>query len=185
MEERYQKELFEDFDKPKKPFPKIDNIVPKTKFSLKLSLEKTVFVSIAIIMAMVIVYALGIEKGKAMRREGQAMASAAPAPAQKPQIAAQAPVPAPAPAPVQPEVQVSAQAAAQAKPYTVVVATFTRKEWAEKEIDRLRKKGVEAAIYQSGSYFLVCAGSYQTKDAAKEAMGKLRGTYKDAYLRSR
>jgi len=175
MEERYQKELFEDFEKPRKPFPKMENIVPRTRFSLTLSLEKTVFVFMAIMMAMVLIYALGVESGKAAQR-----AIPAPSPA-----SVQAPVQAPLQAPPQAPAAGQVQAAPQGKAYTVVVATFTRKDWADREIERLKKSGREAAVYQSANYFLVCVGSYPAKDAAKEALSKLRSTYKDAYLRSR
>jgi hypothetical protein len=200
MEERYQKELFGEFEKPKRPFSKTDNIVPKTKFSLALSLEKTVIVVIAIVMAMVAVYALGIERGKVVKRESARPQALKPvkapvAPAQSAAISVPAPqtaapkaaIAAPAQAQYQAPVagQPAVQAAAQAKPYTVVVLTFTRKDWAEKEIERMKKSGHDAGIYQSSNYFLVCVGAYPNKEAAKEALSKLKNTYKDAYLRSR
>jgi cell division septation protein DedD len=206
MEERYQKELFDEF-KPKRHFAKNDNIVPKTKFSLTLSLEKTVFSSIAIVMAMVAIYAVGVERGKVIQREARTLNTSktiksvtvglqntpqpqAPAvPVQKvPQAAQQAAQP-PAAQPVPAQAQ-QVQAAAlslsqQPKPYTIVGATFTRKEWADKEIEKLKKNGFDGTVYQSSNYFLVCIGSYQTKDEAKQALPKIRSTYKDAYLRSR
>lgn len=187
-EERYQRDLFADY-KPKKAFLKNDNIVPKTKFSLTLSLEKIVFLSIAIVMAMVALYAFGVERGKALNVQAPL-----PAQVQKP-AAAQVTKPAPAAVPqaalaaqamatTDPKIQAQGAIAA-AKPYTVVAATFARREWAEKEIERLKKSGQEAGVYQSSGYFLVCIGSYQTKDEAKEALSKIRTSYKDAYLRSR
>jgi septal ring-binding cell division protein DamX len=237
MEERYQKELFEDLDKLKKSASKNENLVPKTKFSLTLSLEKTVFTSIAIVMVMVVVYAVGIERGKVIQRqspqqitvrtiksvtvggpkaEQPSQPQPAPAVDLKVQIAdKKVPAPAPAvpaaqvkvqaPAPASQAVQavipgetqqaqparqalISVQAlplSAQPKPYTIVGATFTRKDWADKEVEKLKKSGQDAAVYQSANYFLVCIGSYQTKDEAKAALTKIRNAYKDAYLRSR
>jgi hypothetical protein len=225
MEDRYQKELFDDLDKQKKSSFKNDNLVPKTKFSLTLSLEKTVFTSIAIMMIVVVVYAIGIERGKIVQRESpqlpvektiKSITIGGPRPVQ---------LPAPQPDPVAekkaqavekkiqtaaPAVQavqtavisghpqqaapvvktepVSIQAlplSAQPKPYTIVGATFTRKDWADKEVEKLKKSGQESAVYQSANYFLVCVGSYQTKDEAKAALTKIRNAYKDAYLRSR
>jgi hypothetical protein len=230
MEDRYQKELFEDLDRLKKSSLKNDNLVPKTKFSLTLSLEKTVFISIAVVMAMVVVYAVGIERGKTVERESPQMtitktiksvtvggpkpvhvvpstpkmASVVEKKVQVVEKKIQVPVQVPAPVaqtvqaavvPAQPQQAlpvkaetVSIQAlplSAQPKPYTIVGATFTRKDWADKEIEKLKKSGQEAAVYQSANYFLVCIGSYQTKDEAKAALTKIRNAYKDAYLRSR
>lgn len=239
MEERYQKELFEDLDKLKKTSSKNENLVPKTKFSLTLSLEKTVFTSIAIVMAMVVVYAVGVERGKVLQRESPATVTAktiksvtvgGPKAAQpqqaQPVTAADAKVqaadkksPAPVSAQAVPAVPVKAQGAvpaaqavpvqvpgqaqqvqaiktaiipvqalplsAQPKPYTIVGATFTRKDWADKEVEKIKRSGQEAAVYQSANYFLVCIGSFQTKDEAKAALTQIRNAYKDAYLRSR
>ena len=68
-EEHYQKELFE-FDKPKRSFPRLTGILPKSDFdgkiAISLTLEKLIFIAIGIIMLMVIVFALGVEKGKAL-----------------------------------------------------------------------------------------------------------------------
>jgi hypothetical protein len=64
MEEtKYQKELFE-FEPPKKSFPKLDGMLPKSNFAVMLTMEKFIFVAIAIVMVMVAVYALGVERGK-------------------------------------------------------------------------------------------------------------------------
>jgi septal ring-binding cell division protein DamX len=184
MEERYQKELFDEY-RPKRHFPKSENIVPKTKFSLTLSLEKTVCSSIAIVMAMVVVYAFGVERGKVL----QGRAPAAPIAKTIKSVTVGGPrmpsqqAPAAAPAPVS-QAQ-AALSAGQLKGYTIVGATFTRKEWADTEVERLKKSGYEATVYQSSNFFLVCIGSYQTKDEAKLALSKIRSSYKDAYLRSR
>ena len=185
MEERYQKELFEEY-RPKRHFPKSENMVPKTRFSLTLSLEKAVFSSIAIVMVMVVVYAFGVEKGKAL----ELRAPAAQVAKTIKSVTTGGPNTPSHEAPAAEHATAASQAQAvsspgQLKGYTIVGATFTRKEWADKEVERVKKSGYDAAVYQSANFFLVCIGSYQTRDEAKLALSKIRSAYKDAYLRSR
>lgn len=183
-EEKYQKELFE-FEKPKRLFPKLVNIFPRADFEGKVlmtfTLERVIFISIGIIMLMVIVYALGVEKGKSIGK-------AAATPSAKLQIEKQAqsqPVKIDKQKPIVPVRLESTRDFG--KPYTIVAVTFTRKDTATQEVNRLKKEGFDAALVQSDSYFLVCIGAYPDKDSSqsKTALGKARKIHKDAYFKLR
>ncbi len=201
-EEKYQKELFE-FEKPKRFFPKLSDFFPKADFErnvvLTLTLDRAVFIAIGIIMVMVVVYALGIEAGKSVVMEGSN-----PATASVPQVAK---IVTPKPANIaqnnktisQSAIAATTQVATKApasvpavsnanKPYyTIVAVTFTGKDIAMQEIDKLKKQGYSAALIQSDRYFQVCIGAYADKTGAlsQRDLKKVRRLYKDAYLKLR
>jgi cell division septation protein DedD len=194
-EGKYQKELFE-FENRKRSFPKFDKMIPRGDFAIILTLEKTVFVSIGIIMLLVVIYALGVERGKVVvRRIPQPVAAVRVAPVKAPaapllKAAVQVKQPAPAPitapvAAITSPVPSAEKAIDPAKPYTIVAATFTRKEWADQEAARLKKSGLEAFAVSSEPYFIVCIGVFANKDVAKPVLNKVRRSYKDAYIRLR
>lgn len=170
-EEKYQKELFE-FEKPKRPFPRLGNIFPKPDFegriSITFGLERLIFISIGIIMLMVIVFALGVERGKVAARtlprppaipiHGKLMAKPAPEAVQD-----------------------------FSKPYTIVAAAFRRKDTAMQEFNKLKREGFDVTLVQSDSYFQIRVGTYPDKDSAgsKKALARIRQFYKEAYFKLR
>ena len=156
MEDKpYQQELFE-FETPKGyAQKKADPIFPKGKFSVTLTLDRLVFISIGVIMLMVALYALGVEKGK----------SYAVSAAKKAQQAALAKQPAKA-------------------NFTVVVSRYTRKETALAEVNVLRSEKINAFAVQNTPYFLVCVGSYPSKEAAQSVVNRLKTRFKEAYIKT-
>ena len=201
-EEKYQKELFE-FEKPKRFFPRLSDFFPKADFErnvvFTLTLDKVVFIAIGIIMVMVVIYALGVEAGKSRAADN----AEPPAAAAVPQPSKITPVPVPAALPAQrafvqnqpirntaPAMPISKIPPAQtpatnaAKPYTIVAATFTRRDNALQEMDKLKKQGFTAILVQSDSYFQVCIGAYSKSDAqAQKDLSRVKRLYKDAYLK--
>lgn len=151
----YQKELFE-FETPKGAAQKKpDPIFPKGKFAVTLTLDRLVFISIGVIMLMVALYALGVEKGKSSARQAAKKAQQA--------VTARQPVKA---------------------SYTVVVSKYTRKETALTEVNALRSEKLAAFAVQNSPYFLVCVGSYPSKEAAQSAVNRLKPRFKEAYIKT-
>lgn len=190
-EEKGQKELFE-FKEPKRSFSKLAGMLPKADFEgrmvITLTLERVIFISIGIIMLMVLIYAFGIEKGKAISNKlpQNKIAQTLPGkttPSQiKPVAPAQRNVPTQG---VTAKVKEAQQFQGLSKPYTIVVAALSKKEGAIKEIGRLKKAGFDAIMVESDPYFLACVGAYPDRDSAKLTLSKLKGTYRDAYVRLR
>lgn len=178
--EKYQKELFE-FESPKKPAVRFDNIFPRTDSAITLTPEKLVFTAIGMIMLLVVFFALGVEKGKssaidklaAEKMKGSEDVIAVPAVSVKP---VQAPPPA--------AVKVKA-AFDKTKPYMVVAAAFSREDFALKEVGKLKTAGFEAFVYYGEPYYLACVGSFQNKGSAGKILNKVRRMHKDAYVRLR
>ncbi|PIQ86307.1 MAG: hypothetical protein COV74_05430 [Candidatus Omnitrophica bacterium CG11_big_fil_rev_8_21_14_0_20_45_26] len=69
--------------------------------------------------------------------------------------------------------------------YTIQVATILSREKADKEIDRLKRKGFEAFVIERGRFFEVCIGSYPSLTQAKSLLRQFHheGPYFDAFLR--
>lgn len=186
-EEKYQKELFENFEQPKKPFSKFTNLLPKRDFegriALSLTLDKVVFSFIGMVMVMVLVFALGVENGKS-RKTPKALpvvravvpAAAKPRPQQYDSGAAAKPL-----------LQQPESAPLPTKPYTIVAATFSKKETAQAAAAFLIREGFSSAVVYSDPYYRVCVGTYADmySTQVQRDLAKVRRIYKDAFLRAR
>ena len=192
-------------------FPKADferNVI------LTLTLDRAVFIAIGLIMIMVVTYALGVEAGKSRAIEAAQANTIAPNTAVpvvvqtaavavpqgktqiqpgtviRPQPVARTPVPSIKAQPlakIQPpaRVQQPAPIKAAAKPYTIVVATLTRKDTALREAGKLKLQGFDAAVVPNDRYFQVWVGSYadKTGSQSQKDLKKIKKLYKDAYLK--
>ena len=69
--------------------------------------------------------------------------------------------------------------------YTIQVVTALQKSLAEKEIEKLGKKGFQAFVVNRGKFFEVCVGAFQTVDGAKPVLSRFKteGPYTDAFVR--
>ena len=180
-EERTQKELFE-FETPKKRFSGLAGIFRKagidgSVFAITLKIDKLVFISIAIIMMMVIVYALGIEKGR----------SAVPRPSQAP-AARVVPVkgaPEMKPGPMS---AVSVTAVKEVmKPYTIAIASLSKKETALSEAARMKANGFDSFVIYREPYYVVCVGAFadKTSSASQKELARVKRFCRDAYFKQR
>ena len=195
-EEKYQKELFE-FEQSKKPFSHLTDILPKADFegkvAITLTLEKIVFIFIGIMMSMVIIYALGVESGKTRARStGQPAGQAAPAPLKALTQTRVAAIPAKNilnTAPIvptnRPEAPVRAQTPGATKPYTILAASYAKREGAQASAALLTRQGFNATITYSAPYYRVCAGAYADKTGAEAQRDiiRIRKFYKDAMFK--
>ena len=86
-----------------------------------------------------------------------------------------------------PSVPVASVTSNPGMPYTIVAVTFTRKDTAAQEIDKLKKQSFAAELIQSDRFFLVCIGSYadRTGSQSQKDLKRVRRLYKDAYLKLR
>jgi len=200
MDNDEQKELFE-FEKPKKRFAGLSDILPKADLEgrvvFPLTLEKLIFILIGIIMSLVLVYALGVERGKSLKS-----VQASPLAIRIPQV--QAPEVAPkgtitvkmAQAPQGKTLQTAKPLSGApkieipndiAKPYTIAAVTLSKREFAQNEMNRLKKEGLNAYVVESGSYFVVYVGEYPDKQnsQALKDLNRIKKVYPDAYIKSR
>ena len=184
-EEKYQKELFE-FEEPKKPFSKFTNMLPKRDFegriALSLTFEKIVFIFIGTVMVMVLVFALGVENGKFRGDRAKIIKAAKVVPvAPKARPLQYNSGAAPKARPLQ------SDSGAAVKPYTIVAATFSKKETAQAAAAFLTKEGSSASVVFSDPYYRVCVGSYTDMYGTQiqRDLAKVKRIYKDAFVRVR
>jgi len=87
----------------------------------------------------------------------------------------------PAAAAPEPPVEVKALT----KGYEVRILSVSDKKYADLEIARLAKKGIQASTRKSGNYYLVALGPYTLYPEAESALSKAKGAggFKDAYIR--
>lgn len=190
-EERLQKELFP-FEPPKKRFSGFAGIFRKagidgSVFAVTLKIDKLVFISIAVIMMMVVVYALGVERGRSV------MPKLTPEPAQQAAMVKTAPVKA---VPVKADLETRLQPAAETvpavketvvKPYTIAVASLSKKETALTEAARMKASGFNSFVIYSQPYYVVCVGAFadKTSTASQKEFARVKRFSKDAYFKQR
>jgi len=181
-EERPQKELFE-FESPKKRFSALAGIFRKagidgSVFAITLKIDKLVFISIAVIMMMVVVYALGVERGRSVAaRPSSAPVSQQTAPGKT--VSEIKPQPA----------NIAAAAAVKQviKPYTIAVASLSKKETALGEAARMRANGFDSFVVYSQPYYVVCVGAFadKTSSASQKELTRVKRFCRDAYFKQR
>lgn len=163
--------------------------------SITLSAENIIILTVLIFLGIIVSFSAGVEKGK---RSNLASVSAPirPVAAEKPKavtampqkgtvqetnsslVAKQRIVPAPAPV----TQAVTAQAGSESF-YTIQIASFKLRKFAEEEARGLKTKGYETFIVPKGEHLVVCAGRFLDQNAAKNFLGKLKGKYKDCLVR--
>lgn len=67
--------------------------------------------------------------------------------------------------------------------YTIQVASYQSKISAQKEVDRLRKKGHLPLVLSKGKYRVVCVGNFSDKKMATTLVLELKKQYRDCFIR--
>jgi hypothetical protein len=67
--------------------------------------------------------------------------------------------------------------------YTIQVATYKNFEFAQREADRLKRKGFATKLINKGNYILLCVGSFFNKKEAEMVLTKLKKNYGDCFIR--
>jgi len=67
--------------------------------------------------------------------------------------------------------------------YTIQVASFKTKTYAQKEADRLKNKGLDALTMPKGKHIIVCIGNFSKKQEAEATLSQLKQMYHDCYIR--
>ncbi|MBU0549828.1 MAG: SPOR domain-containing protein, partial [Candidatus Omnitrophica bacterium] len=70
-----------------------------------------------------------------------------------------------------------------AKEYTIQVASFKTKTYAQKEAVRLEQKGIKALLMPRGNFVIVCVGNFSQKQEANTSLTELKKIYQDCFIR--
>lgn len=160
---------------------------PRYMFAnLTFSLENIIIVSIVMVMVMVFCFSLGVERGRRLMRP-QSMPVEKVQPAVVPAIVVpQAVTQKPG---VKTEAVVAAQPATQEvlpvlkDVYTIQVASFKQKSFAQKEATLLQQKGFDIFVVPKGGHSIVCVGKFIEKKEAQTFASKIPRKYKDYVIR--
>lgn len=200
--QKQQQELFDEFVVVKKTRGRFFGVLnkfnkpifPQHRLNLSLSYETLIIILIGAVLVASIIFSLGVERGRNLKGRDVEL----PAPIQ-PVVAVPAPTPDTAPAPVEPITPIVAEApkpvlktaeavkkpATVDKPYTIQVASYKTPDLAKKEISRIKAMGYSADVIKKGNYFILCVGSFATKDAAKQTLAVMGKRYKGCMIRKR
>lgn len=130
--------------------------------------ERVILTIISVLIAAVISFSLGVEKGK--------------------RIASLKQVPVVEPAIIETKTKqdtaVTQQVERIEEPrYTIQLASYKTRSYAEREAEGLRKKGLSPLIVKKGDYMVLCVGKFSDKDNARPLLAELRKRYQGCYIR--
>ena len=67
--------------------------------------------------------------------------------------------------------------------YTIQVATFRTKTYAQREAESLKKKGFLSLVLAKGNFNVVCVGNFYDQKQAEPLLSKLKKDYQGCYVR--
>lgn len=191
MDIHYKQDQFELF--PGGEGPLSSHPRPRILFSsITLSAENIIVLTVIVFLGIILSFSLGVEKGKRLDLARGTVAAPVvveqPKPAaplkQKEAVKTSAEVVGTKKDLAAPVVKASAQVPAEKKNfYTVQVASFKSRKYAEDEAKGLKGRGYETFIVSKGQHVIVCAGRFLDQGAANVFLGKVKGKYKDCLVR--
>jgi len=144
-----------------------------------LKADNIIIISISIILAIIFSFSLGVEKGKRMNSNKVAKRSI--------DARADQGVKIPTAESVKQPIKKTDKSLKKRKTligkYAVLVATYKKNSYAEKEAQRLKKEGYETTVVPRGKFIELCVGSFNNRSQAEIARRKLRERYHDCLIR--
>jgi len=137
--------------------------------------EKFILLILGSVVALAVVFAFGFERGKKSVLAKRVIVQPSPIKAGVNRIPVTQEIP--QPAPLKPKIA--------PKPYTIQVATFKSKEYAQQEAVKLRNKGFSTTIIGINGLYQVWAGDYATTKEAEQSLNMLKKAYNGCYIRKR
>lgn len=180
-----QKELFKEFEAPKKKKRLSHAILPKNYTLFNVTYEQIIFITIAIIMLMVLIFSLGVERGKHLRIPASTQRVRDVIHKKEVKERIKDTEIEPIQTPIQTAVPTEEKRVSDSKLFTIQVIAYRSKKLAQKELMKLSKKGFKPFIIIGGGYYQICVGEYRNQNEAKKDISDLRKAYKDSFIRKR
>ena len=192
------------FDLPSPRTLSEESPAPKTSFLEKnfitLRLDQMIGVSLVFLVFFVLTFSWGVEKGKRTSHDSQVIRSVSavlpavePSRSELPVVAQAAPlrfsgeaVPKEVPITVADLPKPVAKVTKPDGKFTIQHATYITQTAADREIQKLAKRGYSSFVIPSGKHMQVCIAAFQSRDDASQLLKKLRGeklVSGDAYVR--
>ncbi len=174
-----QAELFKEFAKAPKKRPWRRLWLPRG-LTIKVSHESLILGVILLIMVMILCFTFGVERGKRIgaikasaRRDAKNIEEGGVAPMTVPMREEEG-------ISVNQEVVPLVQ-----EVYAIQLITYKHEEYANKELDKLKRNGFEPFVVRSGRFFVINIGPYKNKDEALTILKEFerQAPYRSAFLR--
>ncbi|HEC69375.1 MAG TPA: SPOR domain-containing protein [Candidatus Omnitrophica bacterium] len=155
----------------------------KERKRITFSVDKLYIFSILLVLSLVISFSLGVERGKAIRLKNSPVKEDKNVGIIKKDIKIHKPQ--------LPQENKSLKIKEAPKEdikekeifYSIQLATYTKKEIAEAEAKKLKRKGLNPLLLKKGKYLVLCVGKFRTKEEAKNLLANLKKRYTDCFLR--
>ena len=144
-------------------------LLPSLKNTITISYENFIFIAIGFVMSCIIFFSLGVEKGRQDVNHKEKPKKVETKVSVKKEI-------------IIPE-KIIFEKKETTGDYIIQLAAFKKRESAKEEVDRLKKNGYKPGIRKSGSYYQLYIGGFNKRQAAEDLLGKLKGKYKDSYIK--
>ncbi len=145
--------------------------------------EKTLLIIIGFLITGVISFSLGVEKGKRLVN----LQSNVRFDIAKPRIKQIVPENKAFVSPVQQQITIKKEEIqpqpAEKQGYTIQLASYKTKSYAQREAEALKKKGLSPLVLSKGSYIVLCVGKFSNKEAAQSLLSELKKRYQDCSIR--
>lgn len=171
-----QQELFQQFSSVPNRAERFPALAKSQKpLLINTTLEQILLAGILLILLLCGIFFLGVLRGKSLKpftasTQPRMVSPGNTPPVQRPMVSA---------APT------TTLAALPGKPYTIQLVTYRKKEYADTEVNAVRKMGFASFMLQKGDYFQVYAGQYGSRDEAKKDLALFQSKYKDSFLTRR
>ena len=137
--------------------------------------EKIIFIIIGFIITGIVFFTLGVEKGKesaALKLNAQF------------NMATKTQISRPVQTPIKEEVSpVKLQQPSSSQNYTIQIASYQTKTYAQKEAESLKKRGFASLVLPKGTYTIVCVGNFANEKTARPLLSELKKRYQDCFVR--
>jgi hypothetical protein len=143
-------------------------------FSRMRRFEKTILTIIVIVTTGIISFSLGVKKGRQRPITNQAQQKVMSIPLAATTRESQD---------IAKKAQQPLQEEKSQPIYTIQLASYKAKEYAQKEAESLKKAGLTALLLNKGDYIVLCAGSFPNRTAAQTLLSKLKKSYDDCRIR--
>ena len=147
----------------------------KERRRITFSIDKLYIFSVLFILSLVVSFSLGVERGKTIRLKNSVVKKDIEI-NKSPQLP-----------PENKSLKIKEAPEEDIKEkevfYSIQLATYTKKEIAEAEAEKLKRKGLNPLLLKKGRYLVLCVGKFKTKEEAKNLLANLKKRYADCFLR--
>lgn len=185
-EDHKQPELFDEFPRVSKRGRRKFRFFKK--LAITISHENFLFGAILILMAMVVCFTVGVERGKKIGTGvvvSYQMPQSPPVNKEITEVGKSSEIPVEMSKEEAVSIQEPIPTALEKVHYLIQLVTYTRRDYVDKELTKLKKQGFQPQVVRSGRFFKIVVGPYSSKKKATSVLKRFtsEATYSSAYIK--